>query len=58
MLGLKTTETLLGIETSTPRLSSFTPISLKTTETLLGIETSFIKLKILDRNHGGRSQNY
>ena len=38
MFGLKTTETLLGIETH-QQVSIRDWISLKTTETLLGIET-------------------
>ena len=41
MDGLKTTETLLGIETTQPVQRPYrTGQSLKTTETLLGIETN------------------
>ena len=47
-MSLKTTETLLGIETSSEvfisQASGF--FSLKTTETLLGIETSLRSCKI------------
>ena len=39
---LKTTETLLGIETSYLYALSSQNCSLKTTETLLGIETKFL----------------
>ena len=38
---LKTTETLLGIETRNFSLSAWRIACLKTTETLLGIETKF-----------------
>ena len=37
--GLKTTETLLGIETCSLTLKGSDTVGLKTTETLLGIET-------------------
>ena len=37
--GLKTTETLLGIESQWAYLTSKSVLGLKTTETLLGIET-------------------
>ena len=39
MIRLKTTETLLGIETVTYRTFMQINVGLKTTETLLGIET-------------------
>ena len=38
---LKTTETLLGIETHNPQIVLLPYQSLKTTETLLGIETCY-----------------
>ena len=39
LTSLKTTETLLGIETLRDSLNSLQTMRLKTTETLLGIET-------------------
>ena len=42
--GLKTTETLLGIETTSLNLGKMNLKSLKTTETLLGIETAIYQL--------------
>ena len=39
LFGLKTTETLLGIETKACVVAATWSLGLKTTETLLGIET-------------------
>ena len=44
--GLKTTETLLGIETIPLIRNEHSTICLKTTETLLGIET-FLSLRMM-----------
>ena len=49
-LRLKTTETLLGIETSTSLASSPSMPCLKTTETLLGIETHQIRFNITNQS--------
>ena len=43
--GLKTTETLLGIETLNLTFQNVEPYCLKTTETLLGIETMYRRPK-------------
>ena len=53
--GLKTTETLLGIETGVRVMLGIVFYCLKTTETLLGIETSQIKVTSAIKKP---SQNY
>ena len=55
-LGLKTTETLLGIETLKDKTAHKTNLGLKTTETLLGIETG--NIDPLDVQLRWKSQNY